>query len=143
MTKLLYASFAYLFVGLVSGLYFRELTKAHAGAATGQLGLVHTHLITLGFLVMLLVLALEKVFTLSASRGLFTWFMWLYNGGVIVTAAMMWVQGTLVVLGHQTSAAFSGIAGLGHMLITAGVILLFLALRRAVGRSQVASAQAS
>ncbi len=143
MKKLLNASFIYMVAGVASGLFYREFTKLNdfpAGQFT-QLGLAHTHLLTLGFIVLLIVLGLEKVFTISRSPKLFAWFFWLYNAGVVLTSGMLIVHGSLTVLGLESSKAISGIAGLGHMLITAGMIVFFIALRRAVlGRG---AAQAS
>ncbi|TRY18332.1 DUF2871 domain-containing protein [Tessaracoccus rhinocerotis] len=136
MKKLFHASFAYMLVGVASGLFYREFTKLNEfpeGEFT-QLGLAHTHLLTLGFIVLLIVLALEKVFDISASRKLFNWFFGLYNAGVVLTAGMLMVHGSLTVLGEESNKMIAGIAGLGHMLITAGMIVFFLALRRAVLR---------
>ncbi|KQV05990.1 DUF2871 domain-containing protein [Leifsonia sp. Root112D2] len=129
MRKLFYAAFAYMVLGVASGFFYREFTKAnHVTDATfTQLSVVHTHLLVLGFVVLLIVLVLEKVFTLSKSP-LFSWFFWVYNVGLLVTAAMMVVHGMQSVVGAETSAAISGIAGLGHILLTAGMVLLFLAL---------------
>ena len=126
MKKLFNAAFAYLLVGLLSGLFYREFTKINdfpAGTFT-QLGLAHTHLLTLGFIVLLIVLVVEKVFTFSRSRKLFAWFFWLYNAGVILTSAMLIWHGSLTVLGQESTRMIAGIAGLGHMLITAGMIIL-------------------
>lgn len=134
MKKLFYASFAYMLAGVGSGLFYREYTKLNnfpQGQFT-QLGLAHTHLLTLGFIVLLIVLALEKVFTISASKKLFDWFFALYNAGVILTSAMLIVHGSLTVLDQESNNMIAGIAGLGHMLITAAMIFFFLALRRAV-----------
>ncbi|GAB3799852.1 DUF2871 domain-containing protein [Humibacter antri] len=135
MRRLFYASFAYLVVGLASGLFFREFTKAHDFSENRftQLAVVHTHLLTLGFIVLLIVLLLEKVFTLSQSRW-FGWFFWVYNAGLVVTAAMLTWHGSLTVLGRESTAMISGIAGLGHILLSAGMVFLFLALGRAIGR---------
>ena len=133
MRKLYVAASVYLLVGVASGLYFRELTKL-TGWPEGQptqLGVAHTHLLTLGFLVLLIVLVLEKVFAISRSR-LFPWFFWVYNAGVILTSGMLILHGSLTVLGFETSKAIAGIAGTGHILITAGLILLMLALRKPV-----------
>jgi hypothetical protein len=133
MRRLFYASFAYMIVGVLSGLFYREFTKLNdfpEGQFT-QLGLAHTHLLTLGFIVLLIVLVLEKVFTLSRSR-LFGWFFWLYNAGVILTSAMLVWHGSLTVLGQESSKMIAGIAGTGHMLLTAAMVLLFLALGRAI-----------
>ena len=44
---------------------------------------------------------------------------------------LIW-HGSLTVLGIESTAMIAGIAGLGHMLLTAGMIVLFVALRRAV-----------
>ena len=133
MQKLFYAAFAYMLVGVASGLFYREFTKLNdfpEGEFT-QLGLAHTHLLTLGFIVLLIVLVLEKVFTLSRSK-LFGWFFWVYNVGVIVTSAMLIWHGSLTVLGEESGAMIAGIAGMGHILLTAGMILLFLALGTAL-----------
>ncbi len=137
MRRLFTAASIYLALGLTSGLFFREFTKERDfpdGTFT-QLGLAHTHLLTLGVLVLLIVLVLEKVFTLSASR-LFGWFFWTYNAGVLLTAAMLVWHGSLTVLGVTSSAMISGIAGLGHILLTAGFVLLFLTLGKALTRDR-------
>ena len=134
MKKLLNASFVYLVVGVLSGLFYREFTKLNdfpEGEFT-QLGLAHTHLLTLGFIVLLIALVLEKSFEISRSRRLFAWFFWLYNAGVVLTSAMLIWHGSLTVLGADSTKMIAGIAGLGHMLITAGMIVFFVALRRSV-----------
>lgn len=134
MRRLLTASFAYMLAGVLAGLFYREFTKLNDfpdGEPT-QLGVAHTHLLTLGFLVLLIVLALEKVFAISRSRRLFGWFFWLYNAGVILTCAMLVWHGTLTVLGQESTGMIAGISGLGHILVTAGLIVFFIALRRAV-----------
>lgn len=129
MKKLFYSAFAYMVVGVLSGLFYREFTKGKDFTGFTQLSVVHTHLLTLGFVVLLIVLILEKLFTLSKSR-LFNWFYWTYNAGLVVTAAIMVVHGILQVNGTtDVSAAISGIAGLGHILLSAGMVLLFLAVR--------------
>lgn len=135
MRRLYYASFAYMLAGVLSGLFYREFTKLNGfpeGEFT-QLGLVHTHLLTLGFIVLLIVLLLEKAFALSRSR-LFGWFFWLYNAGVILTSAMMIWHGSLTVLGQESTKMIAGIAGTGHILLTAALMLLFIALGRAITR---------
>ena len=136
MQKLFYAAFIYMLIGVASGLFYREFTKMNdfpEGRFT-QLGLAHTHLLTLGFIVLLIVLILEKVFTLSRSK-MFTWFFWVYNAGVILTSAMLITHGMLTVLGEESSKMIAGMAGLGHMLLAAGMILLFLTLRGRLNRT--------
>ncbi|MBW8761266.1 MAG: DUF2871 domain-containing protein [Microbacterium sp.] len=141
MRKLFYAAFAYMLAGVLSGLFYREFTKANGfpeGQAT-QLGLVHTHLLVLGFVVLLIVLLLEKAFALSESR-LFGWFFWIYNAGLVLTSAMLVWHGCLTVLGQDSSAMISGIAGIGHILLSAGMVLLFLALRTRLFAAKPAAA---
>lgn len=130
---LFHNAFAYMALGVASGLFYREFTKGNdfgEGEFT-QLAVVHTHLLTLGFVVLLIVLALEKLFGLSRSR-LFGWFLWIYNAGIVLTAGAMVWHGMLTVLGEPSSAMIAGIAGLGHMLLTAALVLLFLAMRRVI-----------
>jgi hypothetical protein len=137
MRKLFLASFVYLLLGLASGLFYREFTKINDfTAADGftQLSVVHTHLLTLGVIVLLIVLLLEKTFELSKSRA-FGWFFWIYNLGLVVTAVGMTVNGTLTVLGIETSKALAGISGSGHIILTAGLLLLFFALWKRVAAS--------
>ena len=132
--KILNAAFIYMIAGVASGLFYREFTKLNGfpeGKFT-QLGLVHTHLLTLGFIVLLIALVIEKVFGISRSPKLFAWFFWLYNAGVILTSGMLIWHGSLTVLGQESSKMIAGIAGLGHMLLTAGMVVFFVALRRAV-----------
>ncbi|MET8143109.1 DUF2871 domain-containing protein [Sphaerisporangium sp. NPDC005288] len=131
MKKLYYAAHTYMILGVVSGLYYRELTKMNDFTGDTQLGVVHTHLLALGMLFYLLVLALEKLFTLSASK-LFNWSFWVYNAGLALTVLMMIIHGTQTVLGAKTSAAISGIAGLGHIVLTVGLILFFVNLGKRI-----------
>lgn len=141
MRRLFYASFAYMVAGVLSGLFYREFTKLNdfpEGRFT-QLGLAHTHLLTLGFIVLLIVLALEKLFALSRSR-LFGWFFWIYNAGVILTSAMLIWHGSLTVLGHESSKMIAGIAGVGHILLSAAMVLLFLSLGRALALDRARTA---
>ena len=102
--------------------------------ALSQLFVATVTWIALGALVTLIVLALEKLFTLSASR-LFRWFFWIYNAGVLLTGAMMTWHGILDVQKAEASKAISGIAGAGHILIGAGFVLLLITLWKGIRRS--------
>lgn len=132
---ILRAAAVYAVAGLAAGLFYREFTKANGfpEGLSGQLGLAHTHVLTLGFIGLLIVLVLEKVFALSSTR-LFRWFFWLYNAGIVLTTTMLIWHGMLQVLNLESSKMIAGIAGLGHMLIGAGFVLLLLGLRNAIRR---------
>ncbi|MEO8908175.1 MAG: DUF2871 domain-containing protein [Microbacteriaceae bacterium] len=147
MKKLFYAAFAYMVLGVLSGLFYRELTKANhfSENAFTQLAVVHTHLLVLGFIVLLIVLLLEKVFALSQSP-LFSWFFWVYNAGLVITAGMMVVHGSLTVLGPDSGtgmAAIAGIAGMGHILLAIGLVMLFIALGSRITADAKSSAVAA
>ena len=135
MRKIYVAAHVYMILGLVSGLYYRELTKLNDFTGDSQLGLVHTHLLALGMLFFLLVLALEKAFTLTAGK-LFDPFFWVYNGGLALTVGAMLVRGTLTVLGHRPGAALDGIAGLGHIVLTVGLVFFFINLGKRIPSSE-------
>ncbi|GAA4486298.1 DUF2871 domain-containing protein [Microbacterium panaciterrae] len=136
LTQLFWASVTWIALGLIMGLFYREFTKAHGfpDGFTGQLAIVHTHLLAVGALVMLIVLVLEKAFRLSASK-LFRWFFWIYNVGLLLTAAMMTWHGILEVLKVEASKAIPGIAGAGHILISAGFVLLLITLWKGIRRA--------
>ena len=132
MRRLLYSFLFYMIIGLLSGFYYRELTKAHHFTGDTQLALVHTHTLILGMFMFLLLLPLEKVFKLS-SYYLFNWFFIVYHLGVIVTIGMMTYKGTLQVIGAKYSPeALAGFAGIGHTGMLAGLLLLFFSLRQAI-----------
>ncbi|MER5597143.1 DUF2871 domain-containing protein [Streptomyces sp. NPDC002265] len=138
MRKILYTAHIYMIVGVLSGLYYRELTKAEDFTGDTQLGVVHTHLLTLGMLFFLIVLALEKQFDLTSHR-LFGWFFWIYNAGLVVTCTMMTLHGTLTVLGHASNEGIAVVAGIGHILLTAGLVLLFITLGKRLPASSAAA----
>ncbi|GAA1358318.1 DUF2871 domain-containing protein [Streptomyces beijiangensis] len=143
MKKLYYAAHTYMIVGVVSGLYYREITKHYDFTGDSQLGVVHTHLLALGMLFHLIVLALEKLFTLSADGRLFNWSFWVYNAGLVLTVTMMTIHGTQTVAGARTSEAVSGIAGLGHIVLTVGLILFFINLgKRIPAKAEAPGAEA-
>ncbi|WP_027945634.1 DUF2871 domain-containing protein [Amycolatopsis taiwanensis] len=136
MRKILITGHIYMILGVAGGLYYREITKMNDFTGDTQLSVVHTHLLTLGMLFFLVVLALEKLFDLTSHR-LFGWFFWVYNVGLAITVGMLILHGTLTVLGRESSEAIAGIAGLGHILLTAGLILLFTNIsKRLPGKSK-------
>ncbi|UOR00899.1 DUF2871 domain-containing protein [Leucobacter allii] len=139
---LLVSAFVYAGLGVASGLFYREFTQLNGfpeGEFT-QLGLTHTHLLALGFFPFLILLGLERLFALSRFRRRFRWFLGLYHAGVILTSAMLIVHGVLTVLGLESSKMIAGVAGLGHIAITAAIIVLFFTLRSAIAPAAPAPA---
>lgn len=97
------------------------------------LGKVHTHLFLLGMLVFMVLALYASHFEFGKNKT-FRAFMWTYNIGVPLTAAMLLVRGVTQVLGMNLSSAsnasISGIAGIGHILTGVGIILLLLSLKK-------------
>lgn len=126
-------------LGLAGGLYYRELTKHHGLGGTRelagtQLAVVHTHLLTLGTLVLLVLLALVGRFPALSDDRRFRWGVWSWQAGLGLSAVGMLVKGTMQVVDISgfDSPALAGISGLGHMVLTGAFVLLFLGLGRAV-----------
>ncbi|MGV9665331.1 DUF2871 domain-containing protein [Nocardia niigatensis] len=128
MKKSYYAAACYTVLGLVLGFFYREFAKAHDFSGSSQLTATHTHVLALGTLFFLTVIVLDKQFALTSGRW-FNAFFWTYNTGLVVTVAMMVAHGILTVLNHDVSPAISGIAGLGHILLSVGFAMFFLCLR--------------
>lgn len=135
MEKLFRAAIAYAVLGLTAGLFFREYTKAHDYTVPTQLAIMHTHLLALGMMVMLIVLALEKLFGLSKTKW-FNLFYWHYNGGLLLTVAMMLVIGVREVAGQESTPMLNGIAGLGHIILTVALVFFFIALGQRISAAR-------
>lgn len=127
MKKLYYAAILYAVLGLASGLFYRIYTHSRGFEGSTELAVMHTHLLALGLLVMLIVLSLEKLFTLSATKW-FNLFFWHYNAGLLLTVSLMLIIGLGQVTGQDSSSMLAGIAGLGHIIITAGIAFLLVAI---------------
>ncbi|MTT31308.1 DUF2871 family protein [Terrilactibacillus sp. BCM23-1] len=127
MKKLYFSALIYMILGLLAGIFYREITKAYNFTGQSMLSVLHTHLLALGMMMFLIFLVLEKLFTLSKSK-LFLPFFWLYNIGLLWTIGFMVIHGTMTVLGKSVGPAISGMAGLGHILLTVALVLFFIIL---------------
>lgn len=121
MKKYYYAACTYLVLGLIAGIFYRELTKAAGFTGDTVLRGVHTHLLVLGFLFFLVVLLLEKSFGLSHLKGMKAWFI-TYQVALITVVATMVVRGMAEVKGSEM-AGLSHMAGLTHALL--GIALVW------------------
>ncbi len=128
-TALLYAVLA-----MVGGVFYREFTKFNGFTAKTALGVVHTHYFLLGMVFFLLLPLLEKSVSFTGpktGRILLT-----YHIGLNLTAVMLVVRGVTQVLGTAlssgASAAISGVAGIGHILLGVSLVLLLVQIRRSV-----------
>ena len=128
-TALLYAILA-----MVGGVFCREFTKFNGFTAKTTLSVVHTHYFLMGMVFFLLLLVLEKSFSFTGPKtGRVLVF---YHVGLNLTAVMLVIRGVTQVLGTTLSsgmsAAISGMAGIGHILLGVSLVLLLVQLKRAV-----------
>ena len=133
MKKYINTAFIYAAAAMAGGGFYREFTKWNGYLGVTMLGKVHTHLFLLGMFLFLIVALFAGRMQLEEDK-LFHRFFYIYNGGVILTAVMMLVHGTLQVLHVELSkgaeASISGIAGIGHILTGTGLVMLLLSLRK-------------
>ncbi|MGH1143584.1 MULTISPECIES: DUF2871 family protein [Bacillus] len=128
MKKLYYASFVYLVIGLLSGVFAREYAKSKGILGSTLLNLLHTHTLVLGFLFFLIALALAKSFAFHKVKGFNMWFI-VHNIGLILTLSSLATRGLLQLNG----ADFKGltyIIGLSHSLIGLTLIWFMMLLKK-------------
>lgn len=132
MKKYLNISLLYAIAAMVAGVFYREFTKFQQFSGVTTLGKVHVHLFLLGMVIFMLVALFVKETNVEESKT-FHRFLLLYNIGVPLTCIMMVVRGITQVLSislsNGASAAISGIAGIGHIMSGAGIIMLLIALK--------------
>ena len=133
MQKYFKISSFYLLFGLVMGIFSREFTKLNNFSGYTVLKSVHTSITltslfsmsTLLFLFFIIVLLLEKNFTISNNKSFNKWIV-LYNLGLLYLIITLSIRGILQVIGSDF-VGLSHIAGLGHAIL--GVSLVwFLAI---------------
>ena len=134
MKKYLNYSLSYGVMGLVCGVYFREFTKIMGFTGITTLSKAHPHFLILGTMLFLIVALFSDRLDLEKDKT-FALFMRIYNIGLPLTVLMMLIRGTLQVVGTPLSkslnASISGIAGIGHILLGVGFILLIVSLKKA------------
>ncbi|MHC5268945.1 DUF2871 domain-containing protein [Enterococcus sp. LJL98] len=135
MNKLARASMTYAIIGLISGVFYREFTKMNDFRGFTQLSVLHTHLLILGMFFFLIVLLLDHAFHLSEEKN-FKKFYIFYNSGFGLTVLMMVIHGIMQVLGKADHAAISGMAGLGHIILTIGLFFFFQSLLSAIKKTE-------
>ena len=135
MKKLINRAFLYTLLGLAAGVFYREFTKYHGFAGRSTLAFLHPHLLGLGALLLMVVALFARQTPLLQEKHC-SRFLLLHSIGLPLTALMMLARGILQVLGSPLSrgldAAISGVAGLGHVILGASLVFLFLALKAAL-----------
>lgn len=132
MKKLMYSSAFYTLLGLLSGLFYREMTKGENFSGYSQLNITHTHLLVLGTIMFLIFMMIEYQLKLTKHSKLFNSFFYIFHLGVLVTVAMQFVNGIATIKDFSVSPAIAGIAGLGHIFLTVAFVLFFILLNKCI-----------
>ncbi|MEG0076491.1 DUF2871 domain-containing protein [Anaerorhabdus sp.] len=135
MKKMINVAFIYSIVAMVAGVFYREFTKFNGFVGVTSLGKMHVHLLVLGSIFFLILgLYCDRV-KVEDQKGFNSAFI-AYNVGLCWMVIMMLVRGVLEVLNTPLSsginAAISGVAGIGHIILGVGLVLIFLKLKKAV-----------
>lgn len=134
MKRYLNAVLTYAVLAMAGGVFYREFTKFNGFDGRTALGVVHTHYFMLGMVFFLLLLVLEKTFSFTGAKT--GRVLAVYHVGLNLTAVMLAVRGVTQVLGTELSsgmsAAVSGMAGIGHILLGVSLVLLLLQIKRSL-----------
>ena len=134
MKRYLNAALTYAVLAMAGGVFYREFTKLSGFDGRTALGAVHTHYFMLGMVFFLLLLVLEKTFSFTGAKT--GRVLAVYHVGLNLTAVMLAVRGVTQVLGTELSsgmsAAISGMAGIGHILLGVSLVLLLLQIKRSL-----------
>ena len=134
MKRYINSALLYAILAMVGGVFYREFTKLNGFTAKTTLAVVHTHYFLMGMIFFLLLLVLEKniSFTTPKTGRILA----VYHVGLNLTAVMLLVRGVVPVSGAALSAgmngAISGMAGIGHILLGIGLVLLLLQIKRSI-----------
>lgn len=132
MKKLINTAFIYAIVGMVAGVFYREFTKIIGFTGLSNLSVLHTHVFVLGMIMFLIVAALSTQLDI-VNHEKFSKFYKTYNLGLILTTTMLFARGMTQALEMDLSkglnASISGISGLAHIILAAGIMYLFTILR--------------
>ena len=134
MKRYMNMALVYAILAMVGGVFYREFTKFNGFTGRTTLGVVHTHYFLLGMVFFLLLLLLEKSFSFTGAKT--GQILVAYQIGLNLTAVMFVVRGVTQVLGTALSsgmsAAISGMAGIGHILLGVSLVLLLVQIKRSV-----------
>ena len=133
MKKLINTSFVYFILAMIAGVFYREFTKFYNFTEKTTLSVVHTHLLTLGMFLFLILAALFKDNIKLSDNKKFKRFYIFYNISLPFFAIMFIIRGIFQVLSIELSATInaiiSGFAGISHIFMLISFILLFILLK--------------
>ena len=130
MKKLFNLSFFYLILGLALGVFFREFTKFNSFTGITTLSAAHTHTLVLGFIFFLILIILEKLFSISNTKY-FTGWLITYSIGLLSLISTLIVRGILEVL-NKDFIGLPHIAGTAHAIFGISLIWFMIILKKSI-----------
>ncbi|WP_130808203.1 DUF2871 domain-containing protein [Senegalia massiliensis] len=134
MNRYIKTAIYYAILGLATGVFYREFTKFNGVDGETSLAFIHVHTLILGMIFFLILSLFEDKFHISTFKS-FKVFNIFYNAGLMTTIGIFLVRGITEVLESNISRgldkALSGIAGLGHISLSIGLITMLLILNKA------------
>ena len=130
MKRLFNLSFFYLILGLALGIFFREFTKLNDFTGITTLSATHTHALVLGFIFFLVIVILEKVFTISNIKHFNIWLI-TYNIGLLYLISTLVARGILEVL-NKDFVGLPHIAGTSHAILGLSLIWFMIILKESI-----------
>lgn len=128
MKRYINYSIVYAVLALVGGVFYREFTKMNDYTAWTTLSVVHTHYFILGMMFFLVLGVVSTRVRFKSNHAVLY-----YNIGLNFTAIMLVVRGIVQVLDFNVvSAAISGVAGIGHIILGVSLILILLDIKKSV-----------
>lgn len=136
--KIMKRAYIFAILALVAGVFYREFTKFQGFLGPTSLGVIHTHLLTLGTFFMMGIVLFIQVFQLEEDPKFFKYFN-IYSFGLVFVVIMMLIRGVTQVMGMDLSkvldSSISGIAGLSHVIMGVSFILLLNKIKNYVVKS--------
>lgn len=134
MKKLVKTAFIYAIIAMICGVIYREGSRFLELTEPNTWSFTHTHFFALGMFFFLIVVILEKEFSLTKDKK-FKAFYIIYNIGLIITGIMLWMRGIADITEsfyNSYDKMISGISGIGHILLGIGIILFFIILNNKI-----------
>lgn len=121
------ASIVYGVLALVGGVFYCEFTKLNGFTGFTILSVVHTHYLMLEMVLFLLLVLVEKNFHFVDNKVLR--YLLFYCIGLNLTVVMLVIRGVVQVLSlNVSSAALSGVAGIGHLILGISMVLVLISI---------------
>jgi len=130
MKALYRGAMIYAVAGLSFGVFYREYTKLMDFTGSTMLSILHVHTLMLGFVFLLILMLMEKQFTLTAAKRFRGWFI-TYNIALVGTLVTMLTRGITQVMDTDISG-LNHIAGTFHTTMAVAIIWFLVMLKKRI-----------